>query len=501
MRSSRWTDRALFVCAVFVTRYLCRSHFLYDIDSVNYALALDHFNPQAHQPHPPGYYLYVCLGRLIYGFTHDANGALVGLSIAAECGAVVAIYLLAEDWFGRKAALFAGALFVVSPLAWFHGTVALVYAIEVFFSAWVGYICWRIYRGETALVLQSGILLGVAVGFRPSSILLLGPLWLISVWKSGPRRTGAGVAALGLASLAWFVPMLFESGGAAAYFGSIASLWQQVPGRQSVLQNGIIFTLARLCVVTVMYGSCFGAGLIALLVGACPAASDKPKRLFTMVWVFPGLLFFSLVFFAYVNSGYLLALSPPVFAWLGVRAAAWHSAPRFGKRTKTLIIGLFAGGNVAFFLAAPVYFSYRAVRGFEASLVAIRTDLPRLFSAEDTLIVGFDSHFLGYRHAGYYLPDFFTMQYPEVSLEGGPQVFAVEHRNTIVLRELSLGRFKKFVFFPLPEGAAYRSYVDKVRLRFPKPPEAVRSGGREYITGGAADLAVLFPTVVRPNSP
>jgi hypothetical protein len=243
-----------------------------------------------------------------------------------------------------------------------------------------------------------------------------------------------------------------------------------------------------------MYGSCFGAGLLVLLAGALPGASDKPKKLFTIAWILPGGLFFSLVFFAYVNSGYLLALSPPVFAWLGARAASWYSRSRGGKWTKAILVGLAAGANVAFFLGAPVYFSYRGVREFEASLASIRANLPRLFSAKDTLIVGFDSHFLGYRHAGYYFPDFMTVQYPEVPLEGGPRVFAVEHRNTILLRELPLNRFKKFVFFPLPEGDGYRSYVDGLRRRFPRPPESVWRGGREFITGSSDDLGFVFPT-------
>jgi hypothetical protein len=105
------------------------------------------FDPGAYQPHPPGYFLYVCLGRLANLWFHDANAALVAISILFSCGAVAMIYLLADNWFGRQAALSAALIFVFSPLAWFHGTVALTYIVEAFFPALVGYLCWRIECG------------------------------------------------------------------------------------------------------------------------------------------------------------------------------------------------------------------------------------------------------------------------------------------------------------------------------------------------------------------
>ena len=134
-------DAAFLAALVLATRVPFRSHSLYDIDSVNFALGMRRFDPTVHQPHPPGYFLYVCAGRLVNAFMHDANAALVAIGVAASCGAVVLIYALAQAWFGGRAGLFAGMMFVFSPLAWFHGTVALTYSVEAFFSALTGYLC------------------------------------------------------------------------------------------------------------------------------------------------------------------------------------------------------------------------------------------------------------------------------------------------------------------------------------------------------------------------
>src|ERR1035441_9435707 len=96
MTSRQALDTAILIAATALTLFVFRSHYLYDIDSVNFALALKRFDPSVHQPHPPGYFLYVCLGRLANLLTHDANAALVGVSIVFSCGAVAMIYVLAD---------------------------------------------------------------------------------------------------------------------------------------------------------------------------------------------------------------------------------------------------------------------------------------------------------------------------------------------------------------------------------------------------------------------
>jgi hypothetical protein len=53
---------------VIVTRVPFKSDLLYSMDSVNFALALDQYSIPVHQPHPPGYFLYVMLGRLLRPF-------------------------------------------------------------------------------------------------------------------------------------------------------------------------------------------------------------------------------------------------------------------------------------------------------------------------------------------------------------------------------------------------------------------------------------------------
>ena len=501
MPPSRRLDCALLVCAVALSRFLFRSRYLYDIDSVNYALALDRFDPAVHQPHPPGYFLYVYLGRFVRLFIHDSNTALVTLSIAASCAAAVLIYCLASGWFGRRPAICAALIFLFSPLGWFHGTVALTYIIEACFSSAIGYLCWRSFSGDSRFVVPSAILLGVATGCRQSTILFLGPLWLLSIRKHSRRRIYAGFLALAVTLIAWISPMLRESGGAEKYFSSLLLLWRIAPGKDTVFNSSIFMSLARFCTIFGITGLCFGSATVWFLRPLRQQATmptDRDKKLFTWVWIGPGFLFFTFVFLKYVNSGYLLILSPPIFAWLGVWASDWYADPG-GRTRKAWVAAAMITVNVAGFLYAPVYCSYRSVRETEAELVSVRDGLGRVAEPSEAVIVGFDSHFLGYRHAGYYLPGYVTVQFPALNYPEGKRVFAVENRNTTFLTVLPPDSIKTFVLFPLPAGETYSRYLEEVRKRF--PAGALTStvvDGREYFTGSSTDLQFLFPGLTRP---
>jgi 4-amino-4-deoxy-L-arabinose transferase-like glycosyltransferase len=482
--------------AVAISRFAFRSRDLYDLDSVNFALAINRFDPRVHQPHPPGYFLYICLGRLLNFVVHDANLALVLVSLLASVATVILIYMLALEWFGPRAATFAGLLFLFSPLAWFHGTVALTYSVEAAASALMGLLCWRIDRGRTGFSLPTAVLLGITAGIRPSSILFLGPLFLFSLRRAPIRKILAAVLALGLTLIAWFVPMIQASGGLGAYFGALRSLWLMVPSKGTVFNSSPITSVARAMTIVFIYFLCFGAAVLAPLGAASsPEPADKSKKIFTAVWIVPGLCFFTFIFLKLVNSGYLLLVAAPACVWLGAWLAAWYDHAAWPKLLKQVTVLAGAMVNVLIFLAFPAYCSYRSVRHFEAELQQVETAIPQLGTPHDLLIVSFDNHFLGYRHAGYYLPGYLTIEYPEARLLEGPRIFAMHNRDSFLLSELPATGCSRFVLFPLPNGnPEYVAYLDKVEKLLPsKDLTTVQLEGHTFVTAPIADLLLLYP--------
>jgi Protein of unknown function (DUF2723) len=486
----------LLVSAVGISRFAFRSHDLYDLDSVDFALAIQRFDPRVYQPHPPGYFLYILLGRLINFVLHDANLALVLLSIAASCGVIILIYTMAMDWFGPGEARFSSLIFLFSPLAWFHGIVALTYSVEAFFSALLGYLCWRVECGALELIVPAGVALGISAGVRQSSLLFLGPIFLFSLRHVPRKRQFAGVGSVVITVALWFFPMIWASGGFSTYFGALESLWRLVPGQDTLFNSSPATSIARAFTVALIYLITYGvASFIPFFVSNSLWPEDRRRQIFTLVWIAPALFFFTFIFFKFVNSGYLLLLVAPGCLWLGYWASQWYGRSRLKRTAKLALIGLGAAVNILVFVASPFYNSYRSVRHFEKELDAIRTALPGVGSPSDTLIIGFDAHFLGYRHAGYYLPSYYVFEYPQVNLLEGTRIFSMSQRNTRLLAALPAGTYSKFIFFPLLTGDdSNRKYLQKVEEQVPgKSLHTVQSGGVEFVTGSIEDLPLLFP--------
>src|SRR3954462_9940756 len=71
---------------------------LEDIDSINFALGLRHFDPALHQPHPPGYPVFIALGRLSLAVVHAAmpsvsavHAEAIALAFWSAIGGVLAL--------------------------------------------------------------------------------------------------------------------------------------------------------------------------------------------------------------------------------------------------------------------------------------------------------------------------------------------------------------------------------------------------------------------------
>src|SRR6478752_219784 len=77
-RSGRIGTRAVYAVAAvwFVAHLPFLAPALEDIDSINFALGLHHYDPALHQPHPPGYPVFIALGRLALAVIHVVAPAL-----------------------------------------------------------------------------------------------------------------------------------------------------------------------------------------------------------------------------------------------------------------------------------------------------------------------------------------------------------------------------------------------------------------------------------------
>lgn len=412
----------LFIITI-LSRIPFTSEFLYHMDSVHFALALEKYDITTHQPHPPGYFLYVMLGRLLNLFIEDANTMFVTISIVFSGLTVVAIYYLAKKMFDRKTGIIASLLAITSPNLWFHGEVALTYIIEAFFSTSVAFLCWKIYKGEqssssSAYLYLSVIALGIAGGIRQNTLLFLLPLWLFSIKGLPLRKIITSFALLGIVCLAWFLPMIQLTGGYDAYREAFKELWLFNTGNVSVFDRGWdsfkVFSSALYNFI--VYG--LGAGIVIILLAFYSIvrhkrlmAIDISKALFFAIWILPSVMFYLLIFIHPANPGYVLIFIPALL--ILTSASISYSAKEllkmnlrdYSNHTAVFIVSI----NALFFLFSNNIVSYKAIKIHDKDLGIMLREIKAFDPSRTAIFVG-PYIFYGYRQIMYYLPEYRVYQ-------------------------------------------------------------------------------------------
>jgi len=453
MRAAPATDRRadrydlLFASALAILTILSRlpyrARMLYNWDAVQFALALREYDVVKHQPHPPGYILYVALGRLVNTWLDNPTAAYVGLAVAFSGLTTFVVYFLARTAYDRATGLVAATLFAVSPLFWFYGSVGLTYAGEALCASTVAYFAFRALRGsETDAWLAAGYL-GLAGGIRQSILLLLLPLWL-GATVAGVRRLRTvvvGFAIIGVAVIAWFVPMIWLTGGLDRYLGASVDLAETVVKPTSIL-GGVVDTnlrMARYLVESVLVG----LGPLALAVFLVPWYVRRrgwgSREWFFVGWTVPPVLVYTLVHFG--QAGYVLTFLPALVILLSAvlvgalgRAAAFAARPWLRPVALAAAVAVVVLVNGAFFVnARPLQRDFDRSRGawvkmaedeafdwiFSRTAAALREheEVVRTFvaaitgqySPEDTAIItelGNTRSYPWMRHAVFYLPSY-----------------------------------------------------------------------------------------------
>ena len=436
---------ALVLAAVTaLTRLPFRARLLPTWDAVQFALALHEYDVVKHQPHPPGYILFVALGRLVDAVAGDPTASLTGLALGAAAATVFLVYRLAWRLYGRATAVVAAAALAASPLFWFYGVVGLSYTTEAALATALAASIWRLRDGGPRAVLASALALGLAGGVRQSVLVLLFPLWLGMAWAHCPpgrrgRAVLAGLGVLGLATAAWLVPMVGLTGGAGRYVGAALELFDSTIRATTVLGEWRVNAVALTEGLVLGLGLLLPAGAVLAVVGLRRLPRWDARAWFFAGWVVPPLVVYA--FFHFGQYGYLLTILPALYILLGrglAAAAARLAAPVPRAALTAGLLGVVVLGHAAFFTRAgsievPGFLAaepgaaggrtslrarYRfrlwphtagGLREQEAVIQAYVDGVRREFDPSDTVLVtelGNARSYPWFRHVRYYLPEY-----------------------------------------------------------------------------------------------
>ncbi|EKD76298.1 MAG: hypothetical protein ACD_43C00161G0002 [uncultured bacterium] len=341
----------------FLTRYP------YNWDAAQFELSLQHFSIHMHQPHPPGYLLFVAVAKVL-SFGLGNHWAVVAESALFGAIAVVLLYVLTTEFWPEKrwVRLIITLGFILNPLFWLYRETGLTYTVDAAAVLALAWLCLGTLRyRQHKYFIASCIVLPVACGLRPSLLILLGPLWLLAAWHHKRNwkfvLIWSGVC-LGLA-LAWVIPLIILSGGIGAYWTDSTKLYRTVTQATSLFAGAPLLNVwqqIKLMISTLVYSwNSVWVGLVmALILGTLHMRSrqnwlaswqqNRTMLLWVLAWVVPAFIVYGFIHLG--QLGYLVFLIPlgylgigSVLVWLEQRFTLWQ-----------LVVGLGLAAHAVIFL-------------------------------------------------------------------------------------------------------------------------------------------------------
>jgi hypothetical protein len=421
-RTSRgWTVLAiaLVICTFFCLRL--KPRYLLVFDSVNFALALQHFDVSRHQPHPPGYPAYVLLTNLLHRVLPDPPAVFFTAGVLAMVSSAYLLARLGEALATAKAGIAAAVLLIFNTAntsSIVTSSVRNYLAVTSALIAWLACLTWTTERPRVFFFLTAGCL-GLFSGFRPELIVTLLPLLLfVAVQrKIAIRDYLLGALIYSAAILLWLVPTAWPLGGILPYFKFVREFFAgqtqiavQHSGRFSpslwlrMVWKGSIWTF--LSVLTWIW-------IVPFTWTNLHSLRQRSVLAFLAFWLIPGYVFSSVV---HINqSGHALATVTAVCMLGGLVIASIRRTSLF---LAVLIIAAYANIYI---------FEHPIVRYDEAAVASIKWNNSHLGQMMEELVgisrfkplfLVTDNSNLTWRTIHYYFPET-----PLLDIDGGGSMF------------------------------------------------------------------------------
>ncbi len=271
------------------------ARFSFNLDSSVYARGMDEFNVAKHQPHPPGYILWVFGARAFRPLAGGPMQAQIVLALLMSLLALAVFFALAREvLMDNRAAAMCTLLLAYSPGVALNSSISSTSIVDLASSSVAGYLAFLDPRRSQWRIVACLGALGILAGFRPSGVGLLAPFVAVAALSHCRYawRAVSGGALLGLlAWLAWAIPLERNAGGWAILYRLLVTHFQDVSGRSSIFLGGTVRRyLSMVADNGLYYGMNLGVWLLALgfLIGWRRKLS--PAWWWFALWLAPSLI-------------------------------------------------------------------------------------------------------------------------------------------------------------------------------------------------------------------
>ena len=199
--------------AAFALYFFTHSPALDDIDAVQFAMGVRSFDLWHHQPHPPGYPLFIFFGWLGTRFFH------IGTESSLYCASAFGGALFIAAWFSiirvqfsERLAWWVASCLLITPVVWMTATKAVtdMLAAGLVGAELLAAICF-LKQGKRGLIVWAALLGAAAAGTRPQLFPVVAVVLGIQLKKGrvNAKTWWFAYAVLVAGCLTWLLPMWY----------------------------------------------------------------------------------------------------------------------------------------------------------------------------------------------------------------------------------------------------------------------------------------------------
>jgi hypothetical protein len=354
------------------------ARFSFNWDSSQYARGMTEFNVFKHQPHPPGYLLWVLSARILEPLAGGAMRAQIIVAFVMTLLALAIFYFLALRILDSQvSALTCTALLAYAPGVALNSSISSPSITDLVSSLVAGYLAFLDPHRRQWRIVACLAALGLLAGFHQSNLALLAPLVAvaaISHWRHAWRPVCTGAILGTLAFLAWYVPLANSVGGSSVLSHLTSIQFHDAASKSSVFYGAPLRNHLSMTLNNVIYsGMNLAPWLVAFGLPFVWQRKTVPGWWRYALWMIP-----TLIMLLGIHSGrvgYWLIAFPPLLLLCAIGGRVRMPAT-IAAVLLSLAISYFPYGRLQFSKIAPVsYVFYRSAPRMALDLEASQRNL------------------------------------------------------------------------------------------------------------------------------
>lgn len=459
----------LLIIFSFAIRFYFRSNYLDDWDSVQFVMGLEEYSIPAHQPHPPGYPLYIFIGHIFYFFIGDSLTTFTLISAIFGTLALIPTYLISKEIFDERVGLLSAVLLSFAPAQMLFSEVVMTDIVSLFFVTFTAYLLYLGIR-STKYLYFGALMVGITAGIRMTDIIMVTMLLLILLYMKDLRKCFISGLLVLIGISAWLIPITLHT-GLDTLISVQRSQWSYASGEASTLSSLGGLSLLNLFLTFKVYINLLIEGwsyaILVFILAVFALLSVKLRRntnitcntlqfgaIFILCWLLIYLLFSNFFNLLYI-SRYLLPQFPPmaiIFSASILRLVDMQHTKWF----KTLLSSIFLISII--FMGIQGVMAINAIHTSSPPPVDAANLIMERYDPDEIIIIAWES----FRHFQYYLPDY------DVRLFNWYLICTVDDKNKVIISDIPITIYESNKIYNFKRGHNIypkHSYVELYETR------------------------------------